>query len=261
MPRPKPLKNKPLAEAIFEVRWQLEPGSASGLSRDPHYKFLLGKFFETVKARFPHPEELPAASVPEEMTPHIVHHRFRVTPNGWPLIQLGPGIFTVNDTVGYVWEDFEKLVKSGIETLISAHPKPEALHFNMSLLRFINAIAVDPTKTNVLTFLSDKMKTHISLPTSIFTDGHLTQNPSHFATEMAFRCSKPPGAFLLKFGTGRKESDSALILDLRFSSQESEVPQLLQGFDEWLTPAHKVIEDTFFTLIEGDLEREFSGNA
>src|SRR5438034_9047205 len=102
MSRPKPLKNKPLVEALVEIRWQLEPGSATGLSRDPHYKFLLGKLFETVKARFPHHEELPAASVPEEMTSHVVHHRFRKTPSGWPLIQVGPGIFSVNEAVRYV---------------------------------------------------------------------------------------------------------------------------------------------------------------
>jgi len=261
MPRARPLEKKPLVEALLEVRWQLEPGSAPGLSRDPHYKFLLGRFFEIVKARFPHHEELPAASVPEEMTPHIVHHRFRATPNGWPLIQVGPGILSINDAGNYTWDTFHRLALDGITLLMKAHPKQEALTFNMSLLRFINAIALDATKTNVLEFLSNKMNTRFSLPAIDFARGHLNQQPSHLLAELAFRCSKPPGALLLKFATGQKEGDPALILDLQFSSKDSEVPQSPPAFDEWIANAHTVVEDTFFGLIEGDLEKEFSGNA
>src|SRR5436189_250832 len=129
------------------------------------------------------------------------------------------------------------------------------------MLRFINAIALDPTKTNIVAFLADKMKTRVSLPETVFAGGHFTQNPSHLVAEMGFRCSKPPGSFLLKFGTGQKESNPVLILDLQFSSKDSEVPQVSQGFEEWIATAHKIVEDTFFSLIEGDLEREFSGNA
>lgn len=261
MPRPRLLKNKPLVEAILEIRWQLEPGSAPGLARDPHYKFLLGTLFETVKKRFPHHEELPAASVPEEMTSHVVHHRFRATPNGWPIIQVGPGVFTVNDTVDYVWENFDKLLRYAIPTLIGAHPKPESLRFNMLLLRFINAIALDPGKTNVLAFLSAKMKTRLLLPDGIFAEGHLAQSPSHIATEMAFPCSKPPGSFLVKVGTGQHNTNPALIFEFWFSSKDSDVPRMPEGFQDWLTSAHTVIETTFFNLIEGDLEREFSGDA
>ena len=109
MPRAKLLKNKPLIEAILEVRWNLEPGPAPGTGRDPHYKFLLGKLFETVKTRFPHHEELPAASIPEELTPYAVHHRFRESANGWPLIQVAQGFLpsmTQSATLGSALSSF-----------------------------------------------------------------------------------------------------------------------------------------------------------
>ena len=52
--------------------------------------------------------------MPDEFTPHIVHHRFRVSPDGWPLLQVGPGVFTVNDTANYRWTEFEKRINDAV---------------------------------------------------------------------------------------------------------------------------------------------------
>jgi hypothetical protein len=40
------LKNKPLVEATLEIQWQLREEPAAGLKTDPHYKMLLGRFYE-----------------------------------------------------------------------------------------------------------------------------------------------------------------------------------------------------------------------
>jgi uncharacterized protein (TIGR04255 family) len=261
MPRPRPLKNKPLVEAILEVHWNLTPGPAEGMMRDPNYKFLLGKLFESVKPLFPYHEELPVASVPDELTPFVVHHRFRTAPNGWPLIQVGPGVFTVNETSGYVWESFENILKDALPRLVAAHPKPDDLRFNLLLLRFVNAISLDPTQTNLLGYLAEKMRTFISLPAEIFSQDKLDKNPSRLATEIEFACSGPPGTLVVKLNTGKHNSESALIFELAFSSKDTQVPSMPDGFDAWLSSAHDVIETTFFTLIEGPLEKEFSADA
>lgn len=261
MPRPRPLKYKPLVEAILEVHWKLEPGPTEGITRDPHYKFLLGKLFESVKSRFPHHEELPIASIPDELTPYVVHHRFRTTPKGWPLIQVGPGVFTVNETGGYVWESYEQVLKDALPRLVAAHPQPDALRFNLLLLRFVNAVSLDPEQINLLGYLSEKMRTVISLPSAIFDQHNLDKSPSRLATEIEFPCSNPAGTLLLKLNTGQHNSESALIFELSFSSKDAEVPSIPDRFDAWLTSAHSVIETTFFTLIEGPLEQEFSRDA
>ena len=64
----KVLKNKPLAEAIFELRWELQE-PAQGMKVDPHYKILIGVMYDKVE-------------------------------DEWPLIKIGPGIITLNDTGG-----------------------------------------------------------------------------------------------------------------------------------------------------------------
>jgi uncharacterized protein (TIGR04255 family) len=95
------LRNKPLLEAIFELRWELQE-QAPGLKLDPHYKILIGSLYDRVKDEYPFHEELPTATIPDEISGYIVKHRFRKSENGWPLIQLGPGVVTLNDTEGYV---------------------------------------------------------------------------------------------------------------------------------------------------------------
>lgn len=40
IPQPHELANKPLVEALFELRWELEPGDHPGVERDPGFKIL-----------------------------------------------------------------------------------------------------------------------------------------------------------------------------------------------------------------------------
>lgn len=189
MGSPRKLLNKPLVEAILEVRWTLEAGPAPETKRDPHYKFLLGTLFQTIKSNYPHREELPVASVPEELTPHTVHHRFRAFPDGWPLLQVGPGVFTVNETTNYEWESFERRINEAIPILVAAHPRPEELRFEMLMLRFVNAIPIDFAKVNVLEFLSRKMRTTVSLPDSVFESDTIGRAPIEFSTQFVFPCT------------------------------------------------------------------------
>ena len=49
-------KNKPLVEAIFELRWALQ--EVSGRQVDPYCPIMLGEFFSAVKDQYPHWEAL-----------------------------------------------------------------------------------------------------------------------------------------------------------------------------------------------------------
>src|SRR3990170_3561524 len=148
----KGLKNKPLVEAILEVRWQLQ-GALPGPQTDPHYKFLLGRLFDRMLKDYPEHEQLPTANIPDEMVAHVVQHRFRVAANSWPLVQVGPGIFTVNSTADYKWEDFRLRVLAAIEKLYEAHPKVGDLKITNLILRYIDAVDFDYITINAFDFL------------------------------------------------------------------------------------------------------------
>ena len=99
------LKNKPLVEAIFELKWKLIQQD-TGIYIDPHYKILIGSLYEKIKDKYPFYEQLETARMPDEIAAYLVQHRFRVKENDWPLIQIGPGIITLNDTDNYVYHVF-----------------------------------------------------------------------------------------------------------------------------------------------------------
>jgi hypothetical protein len=48
----KVLKNKPLVEAIFEIKWGLKQIS-EGLRVDPHYKILVGSLYAKIREEYP----------------------------------------------------------------------------------------------------------------------------------------------------------------------------------------------------------------
>ncbi|MBE9171356.1 TIGR04255 family protein [Pleurocapsales cyanobacterium LEGE 06147] len=73
------LKNKPLVEAIFEIRWSVE--QQNQLSIDPNIQFLLGRLFDRISSEYPTYEQLPSSLVPENMAEGLVKHRFRTTRN------------------------------------------------------------------------------------------------------------------------------------------------------------------------------------
>jgi uncharacterized protein (TIGR04255 family) len=117
------LTKKPLIEAICELRWgpvQAIPGTAT----DPNYKLLVGRFYDRIEKEYPIHEPLPAASVPDEMLSHVVQHRFRKSPQGWPCAQIGPGILTYNETADYDWVPFRDGAAWVVTKLFEAYPSP-----------------------------------------------------------------------------------------------------------------------------------------
>jgi len=44
------LKNKPLIEAIFELRWEFQE-PAPGIKTDPHYRIIVGRIYDKVSKR------------------------------------------------------------------------------------------------------------------------------------------------------------------------------------------------------------------
>jgi uncharacterized protein (TIGR04255 family) len=80
------LKNKPLVEAIFEIRWELEKSNLGLI--DPNYKLIIGRIYDKLKAEYPYYEQLPTANIPDGIAEYITQHRFRTAENSWPLIQI-----------------------------------------------------------------------------------------------------------------------------------------------------------------------------
>lgn len=258
MPK-KDLKNKPLVEAIVELRWVLPGQEPLGIQGDPHYRLLLGRFSERVQTDYPFHEPLPTTQIPDAMVAHMVQHRFRIGERAWPLIQIGPGIMTVNETDGYTWDNFKPRCEQAVSRLFDAHPAKDKFMVQDITLRYIDAVAVDFSQENILKFLQEKMKTTISLPDSLFTDGRVKGSPTAFNWQASFPHDDPGGLLTLRFAVGQRNNKPALIWETLVQTTRDRIPKMPDGFSAWLTKSHDLTDDWFFKLIEGELERRFSG--
>jgi len=251
------LKNKPLVEAIFELRWELQE-PASGMKIDPHYKILIGRIYDRVKDEYPFHEQLPTAAIPDEIAGYIVQHRFRKDKDKWPLIQIGPGIITLNDTGGYIWEDFEKRLYHILKVLFDAYPDAETnLKINWALLRYIDAVDFNYEENNIFSFLSSNLKICIDIYEKLFEETGVGNLPLGFDLRFSFPATKPKGAVHLRFVRGKRKNEDALIWETQVQSVGEYAPKTKEQIRTWVTDAHTLTDDWFFKMIEGKLMRRF----
>lgn len=245
----KNLKNKPLVEAIFELRWALKgtPDSAS----DPAYDFLLGQLFALVKASFPVKHRLPAADAPENLTPFVPRIQFKRKKDGWPLLQLGPGILTVNETEGYNWEGFRTDCKFVVEKFFeSCRSVGVDTKFFEITLRYIDADLLG--ESNALDYLK-KLKVNVDLPKFFLSDSRVGKDEMSAGMSFGFPLVEPKGLIRVSFGQGQKGSERAIIWETQVLARGEDVPCSPDNIVEWIDTAHGVTHDCFISLIDGEL--------
>lgn len=254
---PKILKNKPLIEAIFELRWGLEE-RGPGIKIDPNYRILIGRIYDRLKEEYPYHEQLPTATIPDEIAGYVVQHRFRRGQDMWPLVQIGPGIMTVNDTEGYTWSDFKKRAIQAVDALFEAYPSTQMnLKISSTLLRYIDAINFDFAKNDIFAFLAKHMKIELNLNPKLFDNTTVDKLPLGLDYRVSFRCSRPKGIIHLRFARGKKKDSDALIWETMVQSSSGDAPVNKPEIAKWLEHAHYITDDWFFKLIEGELLRRF----
>jgi uncharacterized protein (TIGR04255 family) len=253
--RPKILANKPLVEAILELKWKPSL-SAQSNGVDADLRLFLGKFHDALGKEYPALEILPTATVAEQMTPNLPAYRFRKSEGGWPVVQLGSGILTVNDTASYTWDDFRGRILRTVDLLIQTYAgKLDMLSLE---LRYLNAVAVDFDKEDIAGFLLEKFGVVISMPDTIFEGNSVTGRASLFSLQMGFPTNAPKGTLRISFARGKSNDKDALVWETVIQSGENQIPQFPDGFIEWLESAHGLAEECFFKLINGELLKRFS---
>jgi uncharacterized protein (TIGR04255 family) len=253
----KVLKNKPLLEAIFELRWELQKQGSAEVRIDPYYRILTGAMFDKAKEEYPYLELLPSSDIPENLIPYVVQQRFRKGKDEWPLIQIGQGIVALNDTKEYIWEDFSKRISYLVSILFESYPRPGELNINFLMLRYIDSIEFDYNTKDTLDFLRNKMKININIDQKLFENTEIDNSPIGLNLSYSFRCNKPVGLMELKIETGKRNGKNVLTWQTVFRSSGKDSPKTKESIEEWLVKAHDLTDDWFFKIIKGDLLKEF----
>jgi len=251
------LKNKPLVEAIFELRWQLKE-IQPGVKVDPHYKILIGRVYERINKEYPYYEPLSTATMPDEIAGYIVQYRFRKEKDRWPLVQIGPGVITLNDTAGYEWDDFEKRISELITVLFESYPDAgKNLKVNTLLLRYIDTIAFDYEHDDIFSFLGEKMKVNIDVNKEIFTETNVSERPADFDFRFSFPSTEPKGAIHMRVFKGKIRTSDAILWETAVNLTGESIPQEKGKIFDWVKSAHELTHKWFFKIIEGELLRRF----
>jgi uncharacterized protein (TIGR04255 family) len=254
----KELHNKPLVEAILEIKWALQ-GSEKEPKIDPFFKILLGRFYDRIISDYPEHEQLPTANLPDEIVGQMVQHRFRIGKEQWPLVQLGPGIFTFNSTADYKWSDFKERSILVVKKLFEAHPRIEQFKVTSIVLRYINAVGFENGNNDIFNFISENLKISLALPDNLF-ENNIENKPLSMSFQSSFKSSSPSGTISIRVTNGQKEGLPVIIWETALKTSDGDLPNLPSEFESWIDAAHQNTDDWFFKMIEGKLERRFSKN-
>jgi uncharacterized protein (TIGR04255 family) len=129
------LKNAPLKEVIFELLWRVPPDHR-GVHVDRGFDLAVGKFHHGIAKEFPITRRVVPPGV--NIYPKPVFQFWKGAAI-FPVVQLGPGILSVNDTdKNYTWEDFRSNVTKAIDLLINSYGS--TLSFNICRLQYMDAV-------------------------------------------------------------------------------------------------------------------------
>jgi uncharacterized protein (TIGR04255 family) len=253
------LSNRPLVEAIFELRWNLLGTPDGTVVRDPGFDFLLGRFFDRVRAEYPKLVNLPAAQTPVEQTPFVVRHQFRAGGGTWPLIQIGPGILTANETSGYEWDSFEQRVSRALAALFDSYPEGQMpLRPSQATLRYINSIPLDGVQMPLVRFLREQLHTSLSVDPALFEDPEQAENAAGLSFSMTFPLPAQKALATVAMSTGRQTGQPSLLWQLEARTAGDPMPVEPQQIESWTRSAHGVLTRWFATLARGELMKAFS---
>ena len=245
---PEELLKKPLIEAIFEFRWELQQKEHRELY--PNFTILVGRFYDRIKEWYPLKEDLPICQFADALTPFSVRHRFRPKADGWPLTQIGPGILSINDTKNYRWKDFSKEIQSIVDQIYEAYPdkiKPKELS-----LRYMNAI---PLTHDINTFIKNNFNIKIEFVDSIFKNTAIKSEPHNFKLELGFSGSKENFQLIHQFNSGFLEGKKILVWDIIIKSLNFQKAR--EEIGQWLEEAHLTAKTWFFLLCKENLITSF----
>jgi uncharacterized protein (TIGR04255 family) len=255
------LKNSPLVEAWLEIRWNLSLDPKTGIPTDSSYPFALGIFFKSVKDVFKHREELPSSQAPI-LIPYSVQHRFRTEKDGWPLLQLGPGIASLNFGKEYTWHSFKSRASYFREQLLNAYQGTE-LKTVAVFLRYRNAYPYDYSSKNLLDFFK-RLNIQIEFPQNIPGAASTAEFPLQQNLTFQYDLVQPKGTGKINIASAisseKSPDDKNIVWDLEIGSVNEDAPDINDeiAFSQWLADAHTILHEWFFSLIEGSLFQEFS---
>ncbi len=237
------LPKAPLIEVIFELRW-------NSLDQNDHY--FQGDLYPLIKDKYPHRESVVLPGMPAgSFVFGGPTHRFRAEPNGYPLIQAGPGVLTVNTIDSkYSWTEYEGWIIEVLKKLNQIYTFNNNHNVRLTL-QYIDLIKFDFTKDDVISFLKDNL--HVTVSQQFYPTKSAAKNVG-----LALLYENELGSLNIGISRGQnnlREDGIAIQTNLTSGIIVPEIGVV----SDWLRKAHKLTSDLFKEMTKGKLQNDFAG--
>jgi uncharacterized protein (TIGR04255 family) len=235
------LPKAPLVEVVIELRWKItSKEELAGV------QYLYGDLYNELKKKYPFRESILPVEVPIEMTINQPVHRFRAEKGGYPLLQVGPGVITLNTIdAKYYWNSFFNDAKELIQTFFNVHPVENKI---APALLYIDFFPFDFSGNNVHDYINQQF--NITFGQSFF---ETEKFPTDF--NMGFAYNIDLGDLRVNFQKGKNQNTEGILLQTRINGKPA-APNY-ENLNNWLNEAHEILSNLFMQLTEGDLYESF----
>lgn len=244
---------------MFEIRWgELTPGRFEYSSKETD--LLPGMLTsEANKYGYGDLELLASAKgVPTNVQlPMVARYRFRRASKTWPCIQLGSGIYTVNQVAdGYTWKKFKNDISEALEILINTSPEfMQDQRNDMKLILRYQDVFFPGQNEAPTEYIKEHFNINLDVPIA-FTDSKLLASPT-FAKDLHFKfinqTEKPMGKIAITLGTAIVNGKPGLLLDTSVESSAAECLSNNSSSEtilQWTELAHDLQKHSFKTLVK-----------
>ena len=256
MPQTTLLPNAPLIEVIAEVHWKLPVLSMDGvMGYEPRWFDLLSELRPAMLSVMPVEEVVVAAgvSVPLDVLGRSPIVRFRHSPGGWPLIQLGQGLLTVNATPPYDgWPRVSQVLAEALSRAIESSRTFGGLEVEALKLHYRDAFTARHGVESPRRFLAETVP---FFPGAVF--GRLAdlaqEDSSQASGELNFALKDPAGSVAaVRYGranlTRSGGTEEAAVLE--FIVTRSVGGQIdLASTMKWFEAAHTICSKLFAQIV------------
>ena len=241
------LPKAPLKEVIFEIRWDLEVDKNTNMETDSGLEMAAGQLRGLLKETFPEYVRKVDAVFPIGLFKYQPIHQFWKSEKEWPVIQLGPGILTVNSTEkDYEWGIYADNIKKAVDYLIDAYEGN--LSFNMISLRYLDSVKVSGYDfKDWHTFLDNNL--NFNIQNNFESNGRLAR----FHCEQVFDIAE--GQLHVAVSSGKSDEEDALV----WQSAVYKVGSLQrEELSEWIDSAHTVNSNLFRNFTKAPFYASFT---
>jgi uncharacterized protein (TIGR04255 family) len=236
------LSKAPLQEVIFEANWELDVHGETNQLFDPGYELAQGLFAEIVQNEFPvHKQVIPPFFPPQLLAQaQKPVHQFWKAERQWPVLQLGPGVLTVNDTEkNYVWEStFRPMAEKALDAVYKSYQSK--LRFNKVNLRYIDAadFAAVP-RTELFDFIRKNLQTRVE------KDFEIEGSLSNLNVSQTYTLDEG-SQLTLVISTGERNKVRAVVWQTAISKEGI---QKTEEIKQWLVYSHSTISNLFKRML------------